>query len=117
MACDVCMGINSELCPICGRPGYEFEDSCPECDGTGCLERYAVNIETGEEVEVTETAWDLLPASMDAALARRQRYIRGYREVCTRCGGSGVIDRRDECDDFDEEEAMERYYKRMYESA
>ena len=87
--CDVCMGINSRNCPVCGREPEMTE--CPECGGTGG-QHWAVSVETGEEMEVTPTTWSVLPETPEVARARRFRWYRGYFEKCRVCGGEGVLE-------------------------
>lgn len=113
MACEVCMGINSSSCPVCGHEPEMID--CPDCKGTGHSEYWAVKVEDGEEIEVTETTWSCLPPTRAIALRMRQHYYQGPREVCQRCYGEGVIEDDRIVDDyFDEDAYMERRYERNY---
>ena len=89
MACEVCMGINSRNCPVCGEEPQWMQ--CPDCGGYGVTECTAYNIVTGEEVDVTPTAYVMLPDDEDIARHKRQNYCKGEYCRCSLCGGEGVI--------------------------
>lgn len=112
MACDVCMGINSKDCPVCGKERAMVK--CPECGGEGYVEYYAVNLDTGDEIEVKPFAWRALPGSEDKARHLGQRYVRGFREKCRRCGGTGTVEEDEDQGGVDDDYAMDRYYERKY---
>lgn len=113
MACEVCMGINSDRCPICGKEP-EMK-TCPDCDGTGYSTYWAIDIRTDEEVEVTPLVWSILPETKEEAESKRQNFIKSECEECQRCGGTGEVEDEDgPYDYFDEDAAMERYYERKY---
>lgn len=87
MGCEVCMGINSAACPKCGKEAWK---ACPECEGDG--HRYiALHVNDEDEEVVTFSAWLCLPLGHDEALARRQKWHRGERELCPRCDGLGIV--------------------------
>lgn len=89
MACEVCMGINSRNCPVCGEKPQWMQ--CPGCGGYGVTECTAYNIVTGEKVDVTPTAYVMLPDDEDIARYKRQNYCKGEYSRCSLCGGEGVI--------------------------
>lgn len=108
MACSVCMGINSDRCPVCGHEPSFVE--CPDCTGKGYVVWWAVDIRTGNEVEVNETTWNCLPATPEMAERLNQHYYQGDREECETCEGSGEVEYDPDFDDyFDEDEYMERH--------
>lgn len=110
MACDCCMGINSDQCPVCGHQTPREE--CPECKGVGKI-YVAYDILKDNEVEVTKIAYELLPQNEVMAEAMGKRYCQGYIEKCQNCCGYGYVeaDENDIKDDYDE---YEHYYKRKY---
>lgn len=89
MSCDVCKGINSSRCPVCGTG--EREDECPHCNGTGVDECWAVCVDTGEKVKVTSLAWITLPWFREEAVAKGKRQFRGMATDCPYCDGSGLL--------------------------
>lgn len=89
MACDVCMGINSMKCPVCGPQPQKMQ--CPECGGYGMTDCTAWNIQTGEMVDVTQTTFIMLPEDENIARHKRQNYCKGDYCTCMMCGGEGVI--------------------------
>lgn len=93
MACGVCMGINSDRCPVCGKEPRMKE--CPECKGT-CGTHWAVSVEDGSEQEVTAAAWSVLPETRETAIMMRYRWYRGFFEPCQVCGGTGEIEEDDD---------------------
>ena len=90
MSCDVCMGINSSRCPVCGADeGNEME--CPNCYGTGAVNCWAVSVETGEPKFVTPLTWAALPWTKREALAKGCRYYKDEADDCPLCNGSGTV--------------------------
>lgn len=112
MACDVCLGINSHRCPVCGHDPEMKE--CQDCGGKGYLSWWAVRVEDGEEIEVRESTWYCLPPTKELAVAMRQKYYQGEREMCGTCDGAGEIEVEDEGPYYDEDEYRERQYRRIY---
>lgn len=55
MACEICKGINSHLCPVCGDQSDAVK--CDNCGGEGWL-YYAYNIENGEIFRVSCDEYD-----------------------------------------------------------
>ena len=107
MACGVCLGINEDRCPVCGREPRMKE--CPECKGMGGT-WWAESVESGEETEVTPAAYSLLPETREMAVMMRYRWFRSCYEPCRTCGGSGEIE-----DDEDFGPDPDDYYDRMRE--
>lgn len=89
MACDVCKGINTKDCPVCGTPPRWME--CPECGGYGMTDCTAWNIMTEEVVDVTPTAFMMLPDTEEEARRKRQNYCKNDCGECQLCGGKGRI--------------------------
>lgn len=112
MACGVCMGINSDQCPVCGKNAEPVE--CSRCRGTGHI-CHAEDLATGKVTEVTPVAYSILPPTEDMARSMGLRYCQGEIEKCPECCGEGVVYPDDTGEDFfDEDAAMERYYERKY---
>ncbi len=108
MACEVCLGINSDRCPVCGREPRMKE--CPVCGGKGGA-YWAQSVESDDEMEVTPTAYDLLPETRKSAVMMRYRWFKGCFEPCMTCGGTGEVE-ADE--DFGPD--PDDYYDRMREA-
>lgn len=110
--CDICKGINSHLCPVCGDQSES--DTCPECGGE-CWIYEAYNIESGESFRVSAAEYDELLDDEDAALAAHRNLCKGDINRCPTCEGDGYVTKLDDPDDyFDEDAYMERYYERKY---
>ncbi len=112
MACGVCMGINSDRCPVCGKDTQYVP--CPDCDGKGYKKWYAVDIRTGEEVEITDTAWMCLPPTASQAYTKGDNYYRGYREQCDLCDGTGEVE-FDPAFDYEFYDDPDEYHERQLE--
>jgi hypothetical protein len=89
MACDVCLGRNSERCPICGTPKVKI--TCPTCKGFGFTDCTALDIYTDEVTDVTPTAYFLLPDTPDEARAKGLRFCKDDACRCPHCWGEGVV--------------------------
>jgi hypothetical protein len=87
--CDVCLGINSHLCPVCGDQLDKVY--CPECRGLGYRKCYAVSVKTGKDIEVTAETYMCLPADEYSARAAGRNYYRSDAEECEFCGGTGEV--------------------------
>ncbi|MDD5950591.1 MAG: hypothetical protein PUC53_01790 [Bacteroidales bacterium] len=111
--CDVCKGINSHLCPICGKEPDMVE--CPECAGKGAIAWWAIDRRTGDELEVSEATYACLPPTERLAETKGEWYYQGEVEKCENCDGTGeVVDDRGPEDFFDEDAYMEARYERNY---
>ena len=89
MSCSVCMGINSHSCPVCGEQWERV--TCMKCRGYGMMNCYAIDLRTGNEVDVTPETFVALPDAEDEARARGKWYIKGDAEDCSKCGGAGQV--------------------------
>lgn len=87
--CEVCMGINSQSCPICGDQREMCQ--CPECKGSGSKRYWAMSLRTGEEVEVTMETYVSLPKDEMEARSKNQHYCQYDTEECDFCGGVGEV--------------------------
>lgn len=88
MACDVCLGINSDRCPVCGKePQYE---ECPDCKGEGTI-YIAYHINGVDETRVTALAYACLPATEEEARYLKKNWYQGEDFRCTKCWGEGKI--------------------------
>ena len=94
MYCDLCMGINSDKCPNCGREPICVP--CPDCNGSGVVAYWAMHRKTGEETQVTAEAWECIPATAAEAYAKNENYYRLEAEKCETCNGTGEIYVEDE---------------------
>lgn len=114
MVCDVCMGINSDRCPVCGKePAMK---TCPDCNGEGWF-YYAFNIENGESFLVSREEYENLPDDEERAAAMSLRLCKGEIERCDTCDGEGEVedDSDDEPDDcFEEDRYMEMLYEKEH---
>ena len=88
MSCIVCMGYDTQNCPVCGDH-YEVI-ACPECEGRGVNMRLAFNIRTRQFVEVTPLTWQVLPSTEDRAEAMGWNYCRA-EDNCPHCKGFGEV--------------------------
>lgn len=89
MSCSVCMGINSHLCPVCGKDREVVE--CMKCRGWGVRNCTAISLRTGKEIEVTAETYISIPATEDEARATRRWYYQGEADRCECCGGLGEM--------------------------
>ena len=87
--CEICMGINSHLCPVCGDQLDKVY--CPECGGTGSKRFWAMPLRTGKEIEVTMETYMTLPEDKIEALRRNEHYYQYDSEECDFCGGRGEV--------------------------
>ena len=79
---------------------------CEACNGNG-YHWYAYNIETDEETECTEDAWYCLPEdewcdlpeTEETTEAKYRHYIRGAKETCEVCDGTGEVEYEEDYDD------------------
>lgn len=81
MACDVCLGINSQRCPVCGTTPVRIV--CPECDGYGvmnCIAWYSDGRGSELEVEVSPAQYVSLP-----------EHMKGEADECPVCNGRGEV--------------------------
>lgn len=84
--CEVCMGRNSEKCPVCGpRPSEKI--TCPHCGGWGVVNCVAYEVGTDDVVDVTGAFYSSLPDTEDEALW----LYKGDAERCPECLGSGKV--------------------------
>ena len=89
MSCSVCMGTNSSHCPVCGE-NWE-KTTCMKCRGYGLMNCYALDIRTGEELDVTPETFVALPETEEQARHMGKWYIQGDAEECSKCNGSGEV--------------------------
>lgn len=88
MACDVCMGINSDKCPCCGK---ELETiPCPHCEGVGTI-YVAYHINGTDETNVNPLAWECLPETEEMAEYLGKKWFQGEKYRCPECYGDGVV--------------------------
>ena len=87
--CEICMGINSHLCPVCGEQLDKVY--CPECRGTGYTKCFAISVRSGKEIEVMPETYMALPEDEDAARTIGKMYYQSYAEECRFCGGTGEV--------------------------
>lgn len=76
-------------CPCCGKDA--IMTTCPDCNGIGVY-HYALDVYSGNSVQVTQAAYSLLPATEDEAIKRGNRYYKWGAEICQRCNGEGEIE-------------------------
>lgn len=74
---------------------------CPECNGTG-YKFYAYNFVTDDDKECTEDEWYSLPEDESQARAKHIHYVRGVREECDACDGTGEVEDIPYEPDFDD---------------
>lgn len=98
MACNVCLGMNEEACPICGTPVKMIV--CPTCGGYGFIDctAWIVGDEDGV-VDVKPATYFLIPDTEEDAIQKGQRYYKGDACRCPHCCGEGKIPQ-----EYDEEE-------------
>lgn len=84
MACDVCMGINSHNCPVCGKNDWI---TCPTCKGYGIVNCTAYDIHRDKVISVTAATYYALPDNEVQALADDKNFCKDDAEVCPECGG------------------------------
>lgn len=89
MACDVCLGKNEHLCPICGTRVVMV--TCPTCKGFGLIDCTAEELDSEELTDVTPTAYFLLPDTEEEAISRGQRFWKYDACRCPHCWGEGRI--------------------------
>lgn len=87
--CEVCLGINSHLCPECGDQLDKVY--CPECRGTGLKRCFAVSVRTGKEIEVMPETYLSLPEDEDIARMMGKRYYQSEADECRFCDGKGEV--------------------------
>lgn len=90
MSCAVCLGYDSQNCPVCSEPVEVV--TCQECGGTGLNQRLAFNIRTRLFVEVTPLTWQMLPSTEERAEAMGWNYCRA-EDDCPYCKGFGELHR------------------------
>lgn len=111
MGCEICKGINSNLCPVCGHVPEMIE--CPVCAGQGVVSWWAVDRRTGNEREVLKVTYACLPATEALAEQQGKWYYQGYTEKCETCDGTGEVEYERHPEDFYDEDAyMEARYER-----
>jgi hypothetical protein len=90
MACDVCLGRNSEKCPVCGKRPEKMV--CPECRGYGMVDCTAYKVlDDDGEIDVTPATFVALPETEEAALAQHKKYYKGDYSCCPVCCGCGEV--------------------------
>ena len=87
--CDVCRGTNSSRCPVCGEQDELV--ICPECGGTGYGLCWAIDLRTGNEVEVTAETYVILPDDIQEAQRKGNHYSKSYADDCELCMGRGEV--------------------------
>lgn len=110
MACDICMGINSHLCPVCGDHHREIE--CPECGGE-CWVYEAFDVISRRSIRVSAEEYEKLLDTELEALQQSRNLCKGDIERCSQCNGDGYYCPDPE-DYFDEDAYMESRYERMH---
>ena len=88
MACDVCMGINSDKCPCCSPAAVLI--TCPDCGGTG-FHYFLFNLTTREHIRCTEKEFKDLPYDEDDARDSNTNVCQGDIRTCDYCNGDGEI--------------------------
>jgi hypothetical protein len=83
------MGTNSQSCPVCGEQWERV--ICMKCRGLGLMNCFAIDIRTGEDVDVTPETFIALPETEDKARKKGGWYIQGDAEECSKCGGAGEV--------------------------
>ena len=94
MSCSVCMGTNSSSCPVCGERWEKV--TCMKCRGLGTINSYAINLRTGEDMDVTAETFLALPLTEEDARRLGQWYCQGDAEECDKCDGAGEVYRTDD---------------------
>lgn len=89
MGCSVCMGTNSQSCPVCGERWERV--TCMKCRGLGIINCYAIDLRTDQDVDVTAETFLALPIDEQAARKAGQWYYQGDAEECDKCDGAGEI--------------------------
>lgn len=92
MACDVCMGINSHLCPVCGSEPEVV--TCDRCNGEGMI-YYAYDLRTGDSYEVTPATYAALPDTEELAEHLNQHVCKDCCEKCDVCHGEGELEQEE----------------------
>ncbi len=88
MACDVCMGINSDKCPCCSPSAVLIP--CPDCEGSG-FHYFLFNLATREHTRCTEKVFNDLPYDEEDARDSNTNECQGDIRTCDCCNGDGVI--------------------------
>ena len=79
---------------------------CDACDGKG-YHWYAYNFITDDEDECTEEEWLALPEHRYQAISNESELIRGLKETCDVCDGTGEVEYEEDFEpDYDD------YYER-----
>lgn len=95
MSCPICQGYDSYHCPNCAEAK---DKDCPDCQGLGIEPYRAINLETQEIINVTHSAWIIMPedeeeAALLSARGKKQKFCQysegGY--TCATCRGCGKI--------------------------
>ena len=71
------MGARRVKCEVCNGAGYHY---------------YAYNFDTNVTTECTFSTWMILPETKCEARLHRQHFIRGTREICELCDGTGEVE-------------------------
>lgn len=74
--------------------------SCAACNGKG-FHWFAYSIEKGENVETTETAYNMLPENEEEAERIGYRFCKGEKETCEVCNGDGEIEYEPDYDNYE----------------
>lgn len=88
--CSACQGYVGVSCPVCGKGSLQ-EKTCPKCKGLGHTGYYAFDVIKRVDVKMSEADWLLLPDEEDEAIISGMRYCKQEVDICSKCGGEGVI--------------------------
>lgn len=89
MWCDVCMGINTRRCPVCGTEPEKI--TCPNCGGFGLVNCTAVKVDSEDAIDVSAETYLNLPFDESEAMLWEQQLYRGNADICPVCRGQGKV--------------------------
>jgi|LSQX01.2.fsa_nt_gb hypothetical protein len=107
--CELCHGINSHDCPICGDHHREIE--CPECGGE-CWVYEAFDVISRRSIRVSAEEYEKLLDTELEALQQSRNLCKGDMHRCPRCDGYGYV--IPDPDDYFDELAAEEKYREKY---